>query len=170
VTPAVLRPVPDLPGVLVDHQGRVYKLRGDSYQEVKGYRRPDGYIRFTFRHPDGRRCHRFGHQLTLRAFHGPRPEGAICRHLNSTRDDNRPENLRYGSYLDNTRDRQARGLTFQGERNPSAKLKEQDVHIIRVLASMDVPVAKIAARFRVGEKAVRDIVNWKSWTHLARAA
>lgn len=39
------------------------------------------------------------------AFHGPRPGGAVVRHLNDVRTDDRPENLAYGTPAENTADR-----------------------------------------------------------------
>lgn len=44
------------------------------------------------------------HPLVLEAFVGPRPGGSDCRHLNDKPDDNRLENLRWGSRSQNTYD------------------------------------------------------------------
>lgn len=45
------------------------------------------------------------HTLVLEAFHGPKPfEDAICRHLNGIETDNRPVNLRWGTYGENRLD------------------------------------------------------------------
>lgn len=44
------------------------------------------------------------HSLVLTAFTGPRPVGAVCRHLNGVPDDNRLENLAWGSGSDNQLD------------------------------------------------------------------
>lgn len=45
------------------------------------------------------------HRLVCMAFHGPAPfEGAVVCHNNGIADDNRPENLRWGSIADNAAD------------------------------------------------------------------
>lgn len=41
------------------------------------------------------------HRLICAAFHGPPEPGQVTMHLNDVRDDNRPENLRWGSWKDN---------------------------------------------------------------------
>jgi len=51
------------------------------------------------------------HALVATAFHGPRPEGYECRHLNGDRTDNRLENLRWGTSLENSQDMIAHGRT-----------------------------------------------------------
>lgn len=44
------------------------------------------------------------HRLVGEAFYGPLPEGLQTRHLNGNSFDNRLENLRYGTHLENMRD------------------------------------------------------------------
>lgn len=44
------------------------------------------------------------HTLVLEAFVGPRPEGAVCRHLNGNPKDNRLANLAWGTPGENRRD------------------------------------------------------------------
>lgn len=44
------------------------------------------------------------HFLVMTTFVGPRPEGAVIRHLNDVRHDNRISNLAYGSPTDNGQD------------------------------------------------------------------
>lgn len=44
------------------------------------------------------------HRLVLEAFVGPCPQGMTCLHYNDVADDNRLENLRWGTYSDNMYD------------------------------------------------------------------
>jgi hypothetical protein len=53
------------------------------------------------------------HVLMLEAFVSPRPEGQVGRHLNDVPDDNRLENLAWGTHQDNSRD----SVTNGGHRN-----------------------------------------------------
>lgn len=48
--------------------------------------------------------HRMIHQLVLEAFVGPRPEGHFACHRNDVREDNRLENLYWGTPKENTAD------------------------------------------------------------------
>jgi hypothetical protein len=49
------------------------------------------------------------HVLMLEAFVGPRPEGAVARHLNGLPDDNRLDNLAWGTVAENAQDRVRHG-------------------------------------------------------------
>lgn len=49
------------------------------------------------------------HQLVCEAFHGPRPPGQVVRHLNDVHDDNRAENLSWGTHAENNQDCIANG-------------------------------------------------------------
>lgn len=53
------------------------------------------------------------HHLVLFAFAGPRPDGSECRHLNGISNDNRPENLAWGTRRENVADSIVHG-TFTG--------------------------------------------------------
>lgn len=57
------------------------------------------------------------HLLVCEAFHGPRPEGAVVRHLNGDYVDNRPENLRWGTWAENTADMISHGNAYWAERD-----------------------------------------------------
>ncbi|QBI97752.1 HNH endonuclease [Mycobacterium phage Zeuska] len=52
------------------------------------------------------------HTLVMEAFVGPRPEGYEIRHLNGNPDDNRLENLQYGTRSENAEDSKAHGTHF----------------------------------------------------------
>lgn len=53
------------------------------------------------------------HRLIYEAFVGPIPEGAIIRHLNDVRTDNRLENLAAGTHADNRHDSVRNGTHHQ---------------------------------------------------------
>jgi hypothetical protein len=90
------------------------------------------------------------HRLIAEAFHGPCPEGQECRHLNGDRADNRPSNLCWGTRSENMRDRVRHGtLNIRGERNPNAKLSDDDVRDIRQLLSLGCLQREVGRQFGV---------------------
>lgn len=58
---------------------------------------------------NGKHSFRKVHALVCMAFHGPRPIKHETRHLNGIRDDNRPENLAWGTTKENYEDRRKHG-------------------------------------------------------------
>ena len=53
------------------------------------------------------------HRMLMAAFVGPCPEGMEVRHLNDVKDDNRLENLAYGTASENMLDRVRNGIHHQ---------------------------------------------------------
>lgn len=62
------------------------------------------------------------HQLVARAFHGPRPEGQEVRHLDGDPQNNRADNLAYGTRTENLLDIYRVGGTRPGGLNASQAL------------------------------------------------
>ena len=66
----------------------------------------NGYVQLSIPTSKGAktRIRRYLHDLILTTFVGPRPEGAVARHLNDIRTDNRVVNLAWGSWSENQMD------------------------------------------------------------------
>lgn len=67
------------------------------------------------------------HRGVCEAFHGAPPDGNECRHLNGDITDNRSDNLRWGTAIENARDKRLHGTDGRGERNAFAKLTRSAV-------------------------------------------
>ena len=67
-----------------------------------------GYLRATL-YRGGKRYRKWVHHLVLEAFVGPQPVGQEALHLNDVPDDNRVENLRWGTPKENINMRDAGG-------------------------------------------------------------
>jgi hypothetical protein len=76
------------PKYLVSDQGRVRRI---GRLPLKPQRNTRGYLKVTL----SNRRQALVHTLVAEAFHGPRPLGHDCDHLNFDRHDNRAENLRW---------------------------------------------------------------------------
>ena len=82
---------------LVSNEGRVARLMTVKPPTKR-------YVRINVRDAANKMRTYLAHVWVLEAFVGPRPEGALARHLNDDPTDNRVENLAWGSVADNTSD------------------------------------------------------------------
>lgn len=54
-----------------------------------------------------------------------------------------------------------------GEKNPKAKLCEDDVRLIRALAKEQVKANEIAEKFGVTRSCIKEILEGRNWVHVA---
>lgn len=85
------------------------------------------------------------------------------RHLNGNGSDNRPENLAYGTRLENMADSVRLGAHAFGERCPSAKLNEVAVRDLRQLRAQGITLRVLADRFGISQASVCEAVKGKTW-------
>lgn len=115
----------------ISNQGRVWSVPhtvirtdGATFAVRGGIRKPvpqaSGHLKvMLFR---GRRHRSFHiHTLVLTAFVGPMPDGLCCRHLNGVPDDNRLENLAWGTYSENKFDQVRHGTDAQASKTHCIK-------------------------------------------------
>ena len=157
------RAVPGAIGYEVSSTGlvRVWSRRRPDARRLKPTKTVKGYLRVAIK-TEARTKLLFVHALVLTAFVGPRPPGLVTRHLNGVRDDNRLENLAWGTYAENAADTIAHGRSHRGELHRCAKLTTADVLEIRA-SSDTIPV--LADRFGVsmstiGSLRVRKPSKW----------
>lgn len=102
------RSIPGFPRYEVSSLGRVLSHHRATPLVRSQQLSPIGY--FTVRLSDGERKRtRPVHVLVAEAFHGPRPAGQLVRHLNGDPQDNRAENLCWGTASENQLDSVAHG-------------------------------------------------------------
>lgn len=99
------------------------------------------------------------HRAVALAFHGPIPEGMEVLHINGDPTDNRPENLRYGTQLENILD-----VYYQGK--PWRKLLIEDVQAIRFGLYSGHSYKELAAEFHVSTATIRDIDKGRRYSWL----
>ena len=92
------RPIPGYNGKFwASDRGKIFSSRGQGYfHDIKQYN-SNGY-RMVSLWRDGKTFSVSVHRLVMLAFVGQPPENTEVMHLNSIRNDNRIENLRYGSH------------------------------------------------------------------------
>lgn len=115
-------PVPGFEGLYeVSNLGRVFSL---ERVRKDGIRVPSKFLTPCLVGPrwavvlykDGKRHHSPVHQLVLKAFIGPRPDGYDACHCDGDRDNNRLDNLRWDTRSANTLDQVAHGTHHMARR------------------------------------------------------
>lgn len=124
--------------------------------EMKGYLSVDLWR-------EGRLKRRPIHQLVLENFVGLRPKGFAGCHNDGNRKNNHFSNLRWDTYKANSADMQIHGTQWRGSKHHSARLKENDLPVIRKLLSEGVMQKDVAAMYGISQSAVSKINRKASW-------
>jgi hypothetical protein len=145
--------------------GRARHLRYLRGRLLAATESPNGYSLVVLSRPRCAAVHRYIHRLVLLAFQGPCPEGMEVCHNNGIRADNRLENLRYDTRAANARDRVAHGTaaSLKGENNPSSKLTDADVRMIRTSKES---ARSIGRRLGVSHNIVAAARRGTAWAHI----
>lgn len=104
--------------------------------------------------------------LVAATFIGSRPDGCLILHNDGDKQNNRLNNLRYDTPVENCIDMVAHGTTQFGELNPRAKLRHRDIHAIRRQAKAGVHQRDIADMHGISQTQVSRIVNNFRWRHV----
>ena len=99
------------------------------------------------------------HQLIMRTFVGEPPEGMEVLHKNGNPEDNRLENLRYGSRTENILDVWRQGKAWR-------KLTIDNVLAIRRALAQGLTGAAVAKMFGVSEASISSIKRGKTFAWL----
>lgn len=107
------------------------------------------------------------HRLVLEAFVGFCPDGMECRHLDGNPENNRLDNLAWGTPAENSADRRVHGTDIKGEKHHKSKLTEADVVAIRYeYADGTATLASLGRKYGVSRPLVGTIVRNETWTHI----
>lgn len=148
---------------------RVQKQERDDCWEYQGARTKSGYGLIV-----DRKTKIYAHRLCWELTNGPIPDGFQVLH----RCDNPPccnlAHLFLGTNADNVADKvrkgRARGISQPGEKNPDAKLTEQQVRDIRATyAAGSCTLQQLAHRFSVNKSTIWLIVKRKKWGWLPQS-
>lgn len=133
----VLRPIPSAPNedYMAGTDGQIYsrtKYKGFGRKEyvdwypLKGHATKKGYRSISMCH-ENRKVTKNVHRLVCLAFHGePATKALQVRHLDGNPENNRPENLSWGTQIENWQDREAHGRGCKGEKHWAAKLTDAE--------------------------------------------
>lgn len=166
------RSIPNFPHYEASSLGNIRRKVGSRYfhrnkAKLKLWPNKDGYLTVGVTGSDGVRRLVMVSRLVAFAFHGiPDFSGAQARHINGDRTDNHPNNLRWGTRLENSADKIRHGTTARGSRAPSAKLRPWQVQVIRSMIGAGLKTGQIAALFSIKAYNVRHIRAGRSWAWL----
>lgn len=146
------------------------KWNGTDERMLKRYKSVRGYLVVNL-YKRRVRKQTYIHQLVLKTFVGPRPDGMESRHLNDDRLDNRLENLCWGTQSENMLDRTRNGIANSGDhkgvKNQMSKLTNDDVlEIRRFLTEGRLTQGEIGQIFGISSRNVSHIKNRKRWEHV----
>lgn len=105
------------------------------------------------------------HVLVLEAFIGPRPKGLYACHRDGRPQNNRLDNLYWGTPTQNAADKRRHGTHLQGSAIGWAKLSEADVRHIRSLKGR-VTQSVIARQYGTRQGHISRVMNGKQWRHV----
>jgi len=170
----IMKPCPSWPGYYADQEGRVFSdkpirmsKQPGQLHELKPSIDLNGYPSCCLSIKNFHKSIRV-HTMVLDAFVGPRPVEKECRHLDGNRQNNRLENIRWGTMTDNQRDRARHGTVTRmcGEKNGFAKLTWPLVAQIRNEYRKNVrgfTTPALAKKFHVSYSAIWYVIKRKTW-------
>jgi len=168
-----LREIPNRRGYFLDIHGNFYSawvnkgrhglVLGDKPKKLYGSVGKNGYVLVSF----GRRKREYLHRLMLEVFVGPCPIGKVACHRNDIRQDNRLENLYWGTPTQNIHDRRKNSHLNEGEHHGMSKLTDEQVKYIISMKGKKTQ-AKLAQELGVHPNTVFYIQKGYAWKHIRK--
>lgn len=106
------------------------------------------------------------HRLVLTTFVGPCPDGMEGCHNDGNPSNNRLDNLRWDTHIENEKDKTAHGTHHFGELKGGAILTTEDVMRMRDIRRVGASHQKIADWFSVPMITAYQAVTGVNWSHL----
>lgn len=172
-TTVEFKQIAEAPGIRIGLDASIWSSwRSGSSEPIWPWRRmkpkaaKSGYYKVTIRF-NGRRRPVGVHQLVCMAFHGPKPPGMQVRHLDGDKSNNLPDNVIWGTCLENHGDQIRHGTKPRGTRQHSAKMTPSKVMEARRLHYEDgIGNNPLARRFGVTRRTIQKILRGITWRHL----
>jgi hypothetical protein len=129
----------------------------------KGKRDRDGYglLVQKLEKPVTQKAHRVAYELYV----GEIPNGFLVRHKCDNPSCVNPDHLEVGTHADNMLDKKMRGraVSLRGDQCGRAKITSETAMLIR---NDKRPKFQISAEFGISLRAIYDVQNLKTWTHI----
>lgn len=105
-----------------------------------------------------------GGAMVAEAWHGGRPDGMVVRHLDGSKNNDTPSNLRWGTPKENSNDSKVHGTYIHGAKVNTAKLSIDDVLMIKASTKGH---AELSKELGVSPGAIWHIRDGRTWKHVA---
>lgn len=162
------------PNYEVSNIGRVRSSKSGKLRVLKLSKKQDKdrpcpvYMVASLISPTGDRKKKRVHRLVLEAFVGPapfdKPHGC---HIDGNSTNNWLPNLKWSSAVSNEADKELHGTKLFGTAVHNAKLNPAKVRRIRKARSAGASVRQLAYALGVNVVTIRDVINGKTWKHVA---
>lgn len=136
--------------------GKIYRIDGPEPIQMRPRISHNGYEEITLRFKGDAQPFRVN-RLVAEAFYRVPMANEVCRHLNGSRRDNRPENLDWGSPKQNSADAAAAG-SFSGMRGSQSFIADEAVEEIR---ASNEPQKVLARRYGTTQPTISKIRSGK---------
>ena len=163
------RNIPDFPGYRIGSDGSIWSCwkgkwgMSSNWRKLKPQARESGHLYICL---CPARIQRSVHSLVLETFVGPCPEGCECLHRDGNPQNNRVDNLRWGTHKENGED-MSRHLSLAGEKNGHAILTKEIVLKLREEYSAGgISHRQLAEKFRLLKATVTAVLIRKNWKHV----
>lgn len=159
--------IPGYPRYYASEDGHIWSMRQTKWKRLRpAVTRRDHIVVGLCSGKKNSKRQFYVHRLILLAFAGPCPPGMECRHLDDDPFNNRLENLRWGTRLENAADKNRNGRQTRGEDVKCSKLKEEDVREIRREIASGKSVYRIAKEHGVNDSSIHRIRRGEGWRHV----
>ena len=109
----------------------------------------------------------YAHRAAWHLTYGPIPRGLNVLHKCDEPACVNPKHLRLGTQRQNMKDMVEKGRSLAGERNPGAKLKEDQVkEILRIHGEGKLNMKEISRLVGISYNVVRRIIKREDWKHV----
>jgi hypothetical protein len=139
--------------ILARKNKRKYFIAGKIRSQQYGR---GGYKRVIL-HKNGIQKYLNVHRIVWESFVGVIKSGLEICHINNVRDDNRLENLRVDTHINNCKDKHIHGTRQNGERNGNSILKNCEVDEIKRLMLLGVKQSFVSKMFKISQSTVSAI-------------
>lgn len=163
-----MKPIPNFECYFITNCGRIFSQKGKkNLREMKISTTARGYRVINLRNMNGEKNNFRVSRLILSAWESLPVLGVQACHKNGIRNDDRLENLYWGTASENTYDQVKhgthKGLKSRGQNHPYSKLSQNMVDKIRRYISYGWTCKQIADAFNLKRTTISSIKHGYSW-------